>query len=131
MSRTWPCRCLTCSSKSSALAASSTSLAFSRWAGRCSVLWRYTALSESLNRFATLRYGAPLTSASSMPCLSGWSHTVHRLGIELAFSPAIRLTVDVLTYHVVTLFLRFPLSDTLLVPDRAHRKQTVGTGYAP
>jgi hypothetical protein len=43
--------------------------------------------------------GAPLTSASSILCLSRWSHTVHRLGIELAFSPALVLAIAALTYH--------------------------------
>src|SRR5215211_6868724 len=130
MSRARACKDLTCSSRSSACAASSTSLAFNRWEGRCSVLWRYTALSESSNRFATLRYGAPLTSASSKLYLLGWSHTVHRLGIELTFPPALGLAVGAPTFTRLILFLRFPLPNALLVPDWPHGKQAVGARYA-
>jgi competence protein ComEC len=73
------------------------------WIGRVhrrtDVALGYTALSDSPKRFATLRYGAPVTNASSMPCLSRWSHTVHLLGMGLTFYPALGLAVATPTHH--------------------------------
>src|SRR5215217_1391773 len=47
----------------------------------------------------TLLDGVPLTSASSIPCLSEWSHTVHLLGIELSLTPTLGVAADASTYQ--------------------------------